>query len=73
MSMVHFSKDDQVPLEAGVALCQSPVFFFVFRHDLLGLRRIIPEKLGRGLFQVPIVLVRVFLHVDGLARISAPG
>src|SRR5664280_3656974 len=39
---------------------------------LAGLRRIVLKELGHRLLQVPVVLIRVFLKVDGLSAISAP-
>jgi hypothetical protein len=39
---------------------------------LVRLRRIILKQLGHNLFQVLVILVRVFLEVDGLTGISAP-
>src|SRR5208337_4438003 len=39
---------------------------------LAGLRRIVLEKLGHGFLQNSVVLIRVFLKVNGFGAISAP-
>src|SRR5271157_5667414 len=39
---------------------------------LAGLRRIVLEKLGHGFLQSPVVLIRVFLKVNGFGAVSAP-
>lgn len=39
---------------------------------LFELRRIILEKLGHSLLQVHVVLIRVFLKIEGFDGVSAP-
>src|SRR5208283_2434152 len=39
---------------------------------LAGLRRIVLEKLGHGFLQNSVVLIRVFLKVNGFGAVSAP-
>jgi hypothetical protein len=39
---------------------------------LAGLRRIVLEKLGHGFLQNSVVLIRIFLKVNGFGAVSAP-
>src|SRR5208282_785356 len=59
-------------------ITSSPVYslcYIAFKPGSLlfaGLRRVILEQLGHCLLQILVILIRVFLEVEGLTSISAP-